>query len=89
VEATRRELFKFGGLGALGAFGVGLLPWGGGLGAARTAALPPALRPEPFRSSFMRPPVLRPFKSVRDSDGIWTDHFEVTQKAGRAELAPG
>jgi spore coat protein A, manganese oxidase len=89
VEATRRDVLKFGGLGALGAFGVGLLPWGGGLQAAARPTLPARLRPQPFQTMFQQPPMLRPFKSVRDADGIFTDHFEVVMKAGRAELAPG
>jgi spore coat protein A, manganese oxidase len=89
VEATRRDVLKMGGLGALGAFGAAMLPWGGGLAAQQTTGLPAGLMPRPFRARFTRPKVLRPFKSVRDADGVLTDHFEVVQRAGRAELAPG
>ncbi len=89
VEATRRDVLRYGGLGALGAFGIAMLPWGGGLSAQQTTGLPAGLKPRPFRTRFVRPEVLRPFKTVRDADGVFTDHFEVVQRAGRAELAPG
>jgi FtsP/CotA-like multicopper oxidase with cupredoxin domain len=89
VEATRRDVLKASGLGVLGAVGATTLPFGGGLGAKQSSRLPDALMPRPFRARFARPPVLRPFKSTRDRDGAWTDHFEVVQRAGRAELSPG
>jgi FtsP/CotA-like multicopper oxidase with cupredoxin domain len=89
VEATRRDVLKFGGLGALGAVGASALPWGATLGAKPPSTLPAALMPAPFRTRFKRPPVLRPHKSVRDNDGGWVDHFTVTQRAGREQMIPG
>jgi FtsP/CotA-like multicopper oxidase with cupredoxin domain len=89
VETTRRDVLKIGGLGALGVVGATSLPWGAGVGAKRSSGLPAALMPRPFRSRFTRPPLLRAHKTTRDADGALVDHFEVTQRAGRAEFAPG
>jgi spore coat protein A, manganese oxidase len=90
VEPTRRDLLKFGGLGALGAVGATALPWGGStLSAKESSALPARLMPRPFEGRFREPPVMRPFRSFRDGDGVWVDTYSVTQRAGRAEIAPG
>ncbi|MGH3315593.1 MAG: multicopper oxidase family protein, partial [Nocardioidaceae bacterium] len=45
--------------------------------------------PQPFEAQFRRPPVLRPFKSERNADGEWVDHFQVIQRLGRHEIIPG
>jgi len=82
-------VLKIGGLGALGALGATMLPWGDGVGAKEPSTLPAALRPRPFTLPFQRPPALRPHKSARDRDGVMTDHFTVTERAGRHEIIPG
>jgi len=89
VEATRRDVLKFGGLGALGALGVSMLPWGTAVDARQSSTLPARLMPRPFRASFRRPPELRPTRSERDRDGVWTDHFAVFESAGRHGIVPG
>jgi len=90
VQATRRDILKLGGLGIAGAAGMASLPWGGALVNAKSASeLAEGRMPQPFRAGFVRPPVLRPFMSVRDRDGVWTDHFSVTERASRATIAPG
>ncbi|MDQ4084358.1 MAG: multicopper oxidase domain-containing protein [Actinomycetota bacterium] len=45
--------------------------------------------PRPFRTAFVRPPTMRPYKSVRDRDGEWVDHFELTMRPGWADIVPG
>jgi FtsP/CotA-like multicopper oxidase with cupredoxin domain len=89
MDATRRQVLKVGGLGALGAAGAAALPWGSTLGASTASLLDPSQMPQPFRARFVRPPVLQPRKSVRDRDGVWTDHFSLTMRRGQAELVPG
>jgi spore coat protein A, manganese oxidase len=89
VETTRRDVLKLGGLAALGTAGGAVLPWGGSLGAKPTSTLPDRLMPRPYRARFQRPPLLRPYLTRRDPEGVWTDFFEVTQRRGRARLAPG
>jgi FtsP/CotA-like multicopper oxidase with cupredoxin domain len=89
VEATRRDVLKFGGLGALGVAGATVLPWGAGVGAKVTSTLPADLMPRPFRTRFQRPPTLRPVRSFRDGDGVWVDAFSVTERRGRAQFTPG
>src|SRR3990170_1209683 len=89
MEASRRDLLKVGGLSVLGAAGAAALPWGATLGASSASALDESRMPVPFRSGFVRPPVLQPVKSVRDRDGVWTDHFALTMRRGTAEVVPG
>ena len=67
VEATRRDILKLGGLGALGVAGAASLPWGGAILSAKEASqLAEGRMPQPFRAGFVRPPVLRPFMSRRE-----------------------
>jgi FtsP/CotA-like multicopper oxidase with cupredoxin domain len=66
-----------------------MLPREAGVGAKEASTLPAALWPQPFRSPFRRPPDLRPHESVRDRDGVMTDHFSVIERAGRHEIIPG
>jgi FtsP/CotA-like multicopper oxidase with cupredoxin domain len=89
METSRRDLLRIGGIGALGAAGAAVLPLGAGLGAKSASLLDASAMPQPFRTRFVRPPVLRPRNSVRGRDGVWTDHYSVTMKRGVAEIAPG
>jgi FtsP/CotA-like multicopper oxidase with cupredoxin domain len=89
MDSSRRDLLKIGGLGVLGAAGAAALPWGATLGASSASSLDESRMPVPFRSRFVRPPVLRPARSVRDKDGVWTDHFALTMRRGTTELVPG
>ena len=89
METTRRQLLKASGLGALATVGAGTLPWGSELGARAADALPAARMPQPFRAPFVKPPVLRPWRSIRDIDGTWVDLFRVTMRHGTAHMVPG
>jgi spore coat protein A len=89
METTRRNVLKAAGLGALGVAGAAAMPWGARLGASSSSMLDESRMPVPFRSAFVRPPVLRPTKSVRNREGMWTDHFELTMRAGTAQIVPG
>jgi FtsP/CotA-like multicopper oxidase with cupredoxin domain len=89
VETTRRTVLKAGGLGLLGAVGATALPWGSAVGARTAGALDPALLPAPFTTPFARPHVLQPWRSTRNADGVWTDHFAVTEHQATAGIVPG
>jgi len=89
VETTRRSMLKIGGLGALGAVGAAALPWGATLGATTPSTLPPGRMPRPYREAFVRPPVVRPYRSVRNRHGQWVDHFELKMRPGWADMVPG
>jgi spore coat protein A len=81
----RRALLKaLGGIGVASAVGVPLLD--GLRGAGSTGArLESRLKlPQPFQLSLPIPPVLTPVRT--DADG---DHYEITQRAGTAEILPG
>jgi len=89
VQTTRRDVLKLGGLAAVGLAGTVGFPWGSALGAKSSSGLTDAQRPRPFGVDFVRPPVLAPRRSTRDADGVWVDHFDVTERAGTARLLPG
>jgi FtsP/CotA-like multicopper oxidase with cupredoxin domain len=88
VELTRRDMMKLGALGAVGAAATAQLPWGAMISAKTASQLAPKDMPRPFRTGFVRPPVLRPDRSRRDQDGVWTDYFTLTETARRARILP-
>jgi spore coat protein A, manganese oxidase len=45
--------------------------------------------PKPFRVSLPVPAVLEPVRSDDDADHSDADHYEITQKVGKAEILPG
>jgi len=94
MAITRKKFLKLG----LVAGGAGLalssgasasLP--GGMGNATTGKLlrSAARLPKPFRVSLPMPPVLEPVRSDDDADHSDADHYEITQKVGKAEILPG
>jgi spore coat protein A, manganese oxidase len=89
MTTSRRDVLKLGGLGVLGAAGAAALPWGAPLGARTASLLPPDKMPLPFRSGFVRPPVAPRRRSERGRDGVWTDHYSLTMRAGTASIVPG
>jgi spore coat protein A, manganese oxidase len=89
VDSTRRDVLRIGGLGILGAAGAAALPWGATLGAKSPSTLPAGRMPRPYRAAFVRPPVMHPYKSVRDQDGQWVDHFDLVMHPGWAHMVPG
>jgi spore coat protein A, manganese oxidase len=89
VGATRRDVLKIGGLGVLGAAAVTGVPLDAGLRASSAGRLARRSRPEPFRTPFVQPPVLRPSRTTRGRDGRLVDHFTVTERAARAAILPG
>jgi spore coat protein A, manganese oxidase len=89
VEATRRDVLKAGGVGLVGVLGTLGLPLGSPVAAKSGGSLPPSRMPRPFETELVRPPVLRPWTSTRDDDGVWTDHFRVDERAGSARIVRG
>jgi spore coat protein A, manganese oxidase len=89
VQATRRDVLRFAGLGVLGAAVTTGMPWGTGLGARSRSRLAGRYRPEPFRAGFAEPPVLRRSRTTRGPDGRPVDHFTVTERAAPAAILPG
>ena len=87
MDLTRRDMFKLGALGAVGTAGAAQLPLGS-IGAADASLLAPRDMPRPFRTRFVRPEVLRPDRSRRDADGVWTDHYTVRERAKWARILP-
>src|SRR5687767_3771400 len=88
MDLTRRDMFKLGALGAVGTAGTAQLPWAGLVSAKSASELAGRDMPRPFRTQFVRPPVLRPDRSRRDQDGVWTDYFTLTERVRRARILP-
>jgi spore coat protein A, manganese oxidase len=94
MAITRKEFLKLG----LVAGGAGLalscgasasLPGGRGNAATGNLLRSAARLPKPFRVSLPVPAVLEPVRSADDADHSDTDHYEITQKVGKAEILPG
>jgi spore coat protein A, manganese oxidase len=88
MSATRRDVLRIGGLAALGVAGAVSLLWAANLGATSVSTLDPS-RLQPFRTKFARPRVVRPYKSSRDRDGQWVDHYELAMRRTRVQVLPG
>ncbi|HEX2176461.1 MAG TPA: multicopper oxidase domain-containing protein [Nocardioidaceae bacterium] len=88
MEATRRDVLKFGALGVAGAFGAAVLPRGAMLGAEPGARLAAADMPVPFQMPFATPPVLRPTAITRAPDGALVEHFQVFERPGTVHILP-
>ncbi len=86
MNISRGEFLKLGFAGGLAL----ALPFGAsacsnsGEGSTGTVLWSKARLPIPFRAPLPVPPVLEPVRS-----GANTDYYEITQKAGRAEILPG
>src|SRR5215217_3298992 len=94
MAITRKEFLKLG----LAAGGAGLALSStasasppGGMGNATTGNLlrSAARLPKPFRVPLPVPAVLEPVRSDDDADHSDVDHYEITQKVGKAQILPG
>jgi len=88
MDLTRRDMIKLGALGAAGTAGASRLPWSSVIEAQVASLLAVSDTPRPFRTWFVRPPVLRPDRTARDQDGVLTDYFTVNEVARRANILP-
>ena len=81
-------MLKLGAVGAVGAASTAQLPWAAMIGAKPASQLAAKDMPRPFRTRFVRPPVLRPDRSRRDREGVWTDYFTLNETSRRARILP-
>jgi FtsP/CotA-like multicopper oxidase with cupredoxin domain len=88
MDVTRRDMFKLGALGAVGTAGASQLPWSSVINAQVASLLAPGDMPRPFRTRFVRPPVLTPERTGRDQDGVLTDYYTVKERARKARILP-
>ena len=89
MAITRKDFLKLGlvagGAGLAPSFGASASPPGGRGNATTGNLLRSVVRlPKPFRVSLPVPAVLEPVRSDDDAD-----HYEITQKVGKAEILPG
>ena len=88
MHLSRRDMFKIGGLGALGAAGLAI-PFGNTVSGSSASLLSSSKMPKPYQATFGRLEVLSPVVAG------WTtrarsDYYDITAKAGRgAGIVPG
>ena len=88
MRLSRRDAFKIGGLGALGAAGLAI-PLGNMVSGQSASLLPSKNMPLPYRTTFGRLPVLPPVGSRIDPEGRTVWIYDITAKAGSVPLVPG
>ncbi|RPF27137.1 multicopper oxidase family protein [Georgenia muralis] len=88
MEVTRRDLFKIGAVGGLGAVALAG-PWGGTLQGKSASKLRDRNFPARYASAFYRPPVLTPYERTVDAEGAPLHKYEVSQTTGLARLVRG
>ncbi len=79
MDVTRRDALLLGGLGVAGV-GALALPLGGGALAKSASLLARSLMPLPYRTAFVRPPVLAPTSWGEDDTGPY-EVFDIQQRA--------
>jgi FtsP/CotA-like multicopper oxidase with cupredoxin domain len=85
MQMTRRTLVGAGSLGALGYVGL-TQPFGQSLEAKSASDLRDRDFPKPFATAFQPLPRLEPLESYTDADGVPTQYYRVTAKAGAARI---
>ncbi len=88
MDISRRDVVKFGALGAVGAAAVGV-PVGQSLQAKSVSTLPLSKMPKPYGVAFVRPPVLAPYENGWDDDGTPYEKYSVVEKQGWTQIAAG
>ncbi len=85
---SRRDAFKLGGLGALGAAGLAI-PLGKMVSGQSASQLPAKSMPLPYRTTLGRLPVLPAVGSRLDAEGRTVWIYDITAKPGAVPLVPG
>ena len=85
---TRRDALRLGVLGTAGAAVVGL-PLGDRLRAKSASRVDSSRLPKPYQAPFVRPPVLQPYTTVVDADGVTTAKYEVAAQPGTLNILRG
>ncbi len=86
MQLSRRDAFKLGGLGVLGAAGLAV-PLGRTVSGASASLLPSSKMPKPFQTAFSRLEVLAPVRGA-DADGP-IDYYDISARPGAAGIVPG
>jgi spore coat protein A, manganese oxidase len=88
MQVSRRDMLKLAGLGAVGAAGL-TLPMGHDASGSTISLLAASKMPKPYSRSFVHQQQLKPYKKLRDADGVWCEYYSVTAKQGTANLVDG
>ena len=83
MQLSRRDMLKLAGLGAVGAAGL-TLPFGREVSGSSISQLSTSKMPKPYAATFVRPPVVQPYKTVGD-----TAYYDIKAKEGTAQIARG
>lgn len=87
MSVSRRDVLKLGVVGTLGAAGLGV-PLGQSASTKSASRIPESKLPKPYRTAFVRPPVLAPTR-VEMLNGAPVAFYTVAQRETVAEIVPG
>ena len=87
MHLSRRDMFKIGGLGALGAAGLAI-PFGNTVSGSSASLLSSSKMPKPYVATFGRLEVLSPLRREVDDMGP-VDYYDITAKPGAVGIVPG
>src|SRR6476646_5645246 len=87
MHLSRRDMFKIGGLGVLGAAGLAI-PFGNTVSGSSASQLSSKLMLKPYQATYGRLEVLSPVRRDIDDQGP-VDYYDITAKQGAAGIVPG
>ena len=87
MKLSRRDVFKLGGLAAVGAAGLAI-PLGNTVNGASASLLPAGKMPKPYQTTFGRLEVQTPYRTEVDAQGP-VAYYDVTAKTGAVGIVPG
>jgi spore coat protein A len=87
MKLSRRDVFKLGGLAAVGAAGLAI-PLGHTVNGASASLLSAAKMPKPYQSTFGRLEVQSPYRTEVDAQGP-VAYYDVSAKTGAVGMVPG
>ena len=87
MRLSRRDMFKLGGLGALGAAGLAI-PLGNQVSGSSASMLSDKKMPKPYQTTFGRLAVLSPIRRAVDDQGP-VDYYDITARPRAVGIVPG
>jgi spore coat protein A len=87
TRISRRRILQVGAVGALGMAAMRVAEQSASTKSA--SKLSDKLIPKPYAATFERPPLLTPYNTTVDPDGVTVQHYSVTEQMGTANIIAG
>jgi spore coat protein A len=87
TRISRRRILQVGAVGALGMAAMRVAEQSASTKSA--SKLSDKLMPKPYAATFERPPLLTPYSTTVDPDGVTVQHYSVTEQMGTANIIAG